>query len=235
MTIKAAKLIAIDFFNKNLKDNVLSFNQKEFCLEYHNEDYSLFFAFAIDNFGGKIWINSGCSYELKNVKNFYSKYTPSLEYVNSFGKKTARIYNILCNHDNVEVDGDFKILKDENFDENILLVMQKQLEMINCVFLKIKFELDNNLKTQFDTLKPGIFEFKPSEMAILFYYYKPQKLSNYLIFLKNKYSCDVQYSLSINNYKILLKQLCNLNNLNYDDLEPNQSFGVKCRILFKMY
>lgn len=235
MTIGATKKIVKDFFTDNLENTELVFNHNEYRLEYQNQNYSIYFDLFIDNFGGKIWIYSQCIYKLNIVEDFYREYIPSLNYINSFGKKSTQIYNLLCNKNSLEIVNDFEIQKDEHFDSNVLIVMRQQLEIITCVFKKIKYELDTNLKEQFDVLKSGVFEFNSFDKVIMFHFFKPIKLQDFLIQLKYKFSHNISYSTSLDNYKILLKKICELNSLSYNDLMPKLSILNKFRILLKIY
>lgn len=234
MTIRVAKTIIKDFIKKNCSDNELLFNRDNFSLIYNKNNYLIEFYFFVDNYGGKICIMSQCVYRLKIIQKFYSDHNLKYNARNNFGENTITLYNIYNDLNSTKKNIEYKISKDEDFDRNVYLAIEELFEMIMLIINKLKTELESNLETQFDKRKLGVFEFNSTDLVILYHFFKPKELLNYLEYLKNEYSNQEYAESSFNEYKILLKKICELNNFDYQKLEPKLSFINKLKSIFKL-
>lgn len=234
MTIKLAKKIISSVFQNEIANEDLEFSKKDFKLRFKNESYCIdYYIFIGDYFGKKIEIFSEFQVRLSILLNFYKSYNiPVQEWDQvAIGENTMEIFN---SFNNTKQKGPvrFLVIKDNKFEENVTTLAYEVIKKILFVHSKIKFELNSNLKTDFDSKNNKILKFNLFDSIVLLHYFKPDKLNAVLLENKSNFFDGGFNKAVYERYVLLLKNICELNNLDYDQYEPKLSFFQKIKYKF---
>lgn len=225
MRIKDLKKIIEDEIKTLTKENGLVFNKKGFCFTFKNKGYTIDFNIFVDNYYGRgIEISSNCITTILLIKDFYTlNDIPISEYYITTGSGTQKLYDYF-NKVSVKSNEKTVIAFNDDTIDNAIMYVGDFVPKLLFVLDSIKFELDNNLSKNFDSIDNQFLQIKLFDKLVLYHYFNPNKLPEALLYTKNIIERgDIAFE-TYQKYLIFIPKICTLNQLNYSDYQPKLPF-----------
>lgn len=234
MNIKEAKGIIEGLIRSKIDNTELHFTKSDFKLVYKKNNYEIVFYIYVENyFKEELKLYSDCHIKLNLLFDFYSKYKipyPESSQVFMAGN-VGKLYNIFqdSGNDFHSKPERYFIKKDIKIDENIINISEDLINILLIVFEKIKFELDNNLSSDFDSEKDLYSNIRPSDKVVLTHFFKPENLKKALRQLRVIFKMDGFDRITFEKYNLIIKTLCELHSYNYSEYEIRLNFFQKLK------